>query len=644
MPRIPGLPRDWLTENHEILDLSICPEGPSGIEAPVEFLPYCPIDPSRQAKVEQWERWAHEVLRYRHGRWMACHGEIPYLDVRKEREKERLLCEHAGPAYFITVWVSVHEAREEQLENHPWQSYAHNGWLPAILYPYQYELLDWIEERANSRGAGANGAVSKSRDMGVTSLLCYAALWRFLFTSPFSAKLISRKEALVDEVGNLDSMMERIATMLFAREGNRSIPDFLLPPGLGPQHRTFMKIVRPDLPNIVNGESTSSRTGRGGRSTWIYLDEAAFIEELGRVLTAVQATTGHVFVFSSESVQTNETFIRFRERLKELEPRAVKELDFYLHPYHGRDWVIQQWDRYLADDNRHGFFNEIARDPYAGFGGWMYDYARENADALMQEPPPVETMHERGKLYLAIDPGQKDDTAIHWIFRDYDTETDIVLHTYEASGLPPEYYAAIICGADPDNHPEFTFSERARDLIEWVNTLPEPRMIFGDPYGASAHLAKDDTFYTRMVKFWRAHNPHRSGEHGRIYGIGINWKPEARQYQSRRNALHMWLRTRLRFDPNDRQSMRTLTALQQSRWEDPDESSRPRMAEQKTARHDEWSHRRTALEFAAVNMDVVPTDPNRQRSRAYTVRETTPTTSMRRRASTVVGMKQPAKR
>ena len=83
----------------------------------------------------------------------------------------------------------------------------------------------------------------------------------------------------------------------------------------------------------------------------------------------------------------------------------------------------------------------------------------------------------------------------------------------EAKGLPPEYYAALIAGVDPNDFPEFPWPQHALDLIEWVRGLPmKVSYIYGDPYGKQSRGGKnlqtgrDDDWYSRMTAFWSDNN------------------------------------------------------------------------------------------------------------------------------------------
>lgn len=571
MAQIVGLPTDWDAADGTVLDLSLVPTSPAG-----------PDDPARAAKVADWETWAYEVMRFR-----DAHQNRVLAD-QKLHDEEWNRCRLFGPAYFITVWCSIFEPRTHVTP-------MGGGWMPAIPFSFQVDVLDWIDRRDGGRGAAANGAISKSRDMGATWYLCLWNLHGFLFKNPFSAKFISRREDLVDVPGNLDSMMERIAAHLVSHSPVR-LPDFLVPRGWEDiKCRKILMIRNPETGNILTGESTSAKSGRGGRSLWAWVDEASFIDRVRQLLAALQQTAAHVVPLSSESVETTEDFIDYRKELAVINPDSVMELDYWLHPYHDEPWLAEQKERYANDEE--GFAREILRQPYAGFGGWYYPPAQE-----------MTVWHERIDylpglpLYVGIDPGDADDCALHWIMTNGADGWDAMLESYERSGPPPEHFGAIILGCDPDAvaaaFPALRFTPMDRELMEWTRTLPQPTLC-GDPAGTQKHHG--DTWYDKLVRFSIDHNPRKNPSTGKGQPLVIlkNWQNDARHFQGRRVATLNWL-PRLRFNDTP-EVRRSLYAIQRSRYE-PDD--RPRQAEQKKPLHDSLSHRRSALEYVAVNLDV----------------------------------------
>lgn len=572
MPSIPGLPADWVSATGEAIDLSVVPPSPAG-----------PDDPERTAKVRAWEAWADEVLAFRHEHQEACDR-----DPAMQRE-ERLRCAAFGPKYFLTVWCSIYEERPEA-------GPSEGEWLPAIPFPFQVETLDWFERRLAGTGARANGVVRKARDMGATWMFCLWALHGFLFRAPFSVKFISRNEDVVDTEGDLDAMLQRIKAHLVDEDGNAPLPRWLIPPGWERRRHAFhLRILRPGNRNRLRGESTNRRAGRGGRTRVAGIDEGAHVDDLKRVLAAVRPSAAHTVVISSPSVESGEDFEELCAAMTEVDPDCVLTLGWWLHPYHDLAWYQAKREEFSNDPE--GFAREYELNAYAGYGGWYYPNAQE------MDVWPEGIAYEPGNpLYLGIDPGDADDCALHWIMCNGADGWDAVLESYERSGPPPEHYAAIILGCDPDAveaaFPALRFSPLDRDLMAWTRTLPQP-VLCGDPAGTQKHAG--DSWYDKLQRFALDHNPRRNAATGRGMPLTIlvNWTHDARYDQGRRVTTMNWL-PRLRFNDTP-EVRRTLYAIQRSRFEPED---RPRMVEQKRPVHDALSHRRSALEYVAVNLDV----------------------------------------
>lgn len=597
MARIPGLPREWVAVDGTVIDLSVVPDGPPGPPDQHDFTPY----------QKNWLYWASEVYRYRIERLKATEGLIPGLDAAKERARERERCRVHGAKYFITTWCWVHETRDEELRHYPWVDPALGGWIPAIMFSFQCDLLDWLDRRMASSGAGRNGAGSKSRDMGFTWMFMLWTTHGFLFKKPFIAHCLSRNEDIVDTMGDIGSMIERSAAQLVEDRANMNLPYWMLPEGWSAsEHRKVRHITSPVSRNGIHGESTNTKAGRSQRASVIGVDEVNFIEhdKIKKIRAGLMSTSPHVIMWSSESVEESELFQEWKASLKGREPDAVIELDYWLHPFHDLNWLRSMEEAY--EDDPEAFAREVLRDPYLGFGGWMYPESREmgTVDAALWEPKD----HEHAYIYLGIDPGLADETAVHWVLHDPVCGADVVIHSFETTNREPaEFIAALIAGVDPLDHPEFYFSPNAQETMEWVRTIPEPKFIFGDPYGFREHAGKDDSWYARMRLWWASHNPRLNAMTNKpnVYPIVANTKAfqgkDARSFQARRQALMRWMRMKLLF-VDSREVRWTLHCIQNSRW---DVSDKPRATEQKDAKHDKYSHRRSALEYMAVNVEVI---------------------------------------
>ena len=603
--RIYGLPTDWVNVAGDLVDLSLVPIPPSG-----------PNDPDIYEKTVAFMQWGVELMFYRKKVIMETEGFVEGVDPNKARAIEMLRCKR-DPAYFIAVWCHTYEYRQQEIANFPWYNAKFQGWLPFIPMPYQVSMIRWIDRRF---ALPANGAISKSRDMGATETVTKWALHGYLFRAPFHAKFVSRMGDLVDQPGNLDSMMERVASHLIDTAQNMCLPGWMLPEGFSAHgYRKERLITHPTQRNMLSGEATTSRTGRGGRASVIFLDEYNFIKTLRQVLAATQATSSCVIGLSSESVEETDAGITWREEMSAKDLDSVFIIDYWMHFFHDAEWLEVMRTRY--GDDEHAFNREVLREAESGFGGWMYPEARamqvieETRNAFLR-PSKEEVPYAHGdhsKIYWGIDPGINDKTAIWVVMHDPICGRDTVLYSWEFEDRQSaEYIAAALCGVPYDEDGrwvyldpytrepkyDFFFPPKVQELMQFLNSIPEPTAIFGDPHGTNDHAGKDDGWFPRMMKFWKEHNP----KGNRVYKITVNWNAEARSYQGRRLAMKAWL-PRLDFNGNTRTAARALEALQKSRWDD--DPTNPRQNLPKTAKHDQWSDLRTAGEYLAVNLEHI---------------------------------------
>lgn len=154
--------------------------------------------------------------------------------------------------------------------------------VPFHLYPRQEEFLLWLKEREE---ADEDGLAEKSRDVGFTWLCAADALHGWLFRPGFSAGFGSRKEELVDRIGNPDTIFGKIRILL------ENLPEWMQPAGFkASEHDNYMRLIHPSNGATITGEA-GDNIGRGGRKTKYYIDEAAFLAHPLNVEKALSQTT-----------------------------------------------------------------------------------------------------------------------------------------------------------------------------------------------------------------------------------------------------------------------------------------------------------------------------------------------------------------
>lgn len=154
--------------------------------------------------------------------------------------------------------------------------------IPFIPWPKQVEMLQWLYERWQS---GERGLVEKSRDWGVTWLTVGFAVSLWCFHEGLAIGFGSRKEQLVDKLGDPDSIFEKI------RHFVSNLPPEFLPDGfVFKEHAVYMRLLSPKTGSSITGEA-GDNIGRGGRKAIYIVDEAAFVERQQLVDAALSQTT-----------------------------------------------------------------------------------------------------------------------------------------------------------------------------------------------------------------------------------------------------------------------------------------------------------------------------------------------------------------
>lgn len=205
--------------------------------------------------------------------------------------------------------------------------------LPFKLWPKQVLFIEWLgrlkAEAARLNPIQVQGLCEKSRDVGVSFLCAADTLHDFLFVPGFKAGFGSRKLEYVDELGNLDSILEKIRFML------RKLPAWMLPQGwkFG-KHDMFCRIINPANGALISGEGGDG-IGRGGRTSIYYVDEAAFVERPHLVDAALIATTGLRIDVSTPNGAGNP----FAVKRRSLPPDKVFTLHWRDDPRKGNEWA-----------------------------------------------------------------------------------------------------------------------------------------------------------------------------------------------------------------------------------------------------------------------------------------------------------------
>lgn len=279
------------------------------------------------------------------------------------------------PAEFIMHWMDTYDPRKPS-----------NKWMPFVFFERQEEMVAFLEDcRLTSR----NGLMEKCRDAGATWVSCGYSLHQWLFVANSAIGWGSRKESLVDKLGDADSIFEKMRLIL------SRMPKIFLPEGFSTrQHATYMKLINPENGSMIRGEA-GDNIGRGGRSSMYFVDEAAHVERPEKIEAALGDNTKVRIDISSVNGLGN-PFHRRRKAGYDWYPghdapssaTMVFVMDWSHHPEKTKEWYNERKSRMEREGTLHIFAQEVDRDYSAAISNTIipYEWILSAVDAHLTIP------------------------------------------------------------------------------------------------------------------------------------------------------------------------------------------------------------------------------------------------------------------
>lgn len=270
--------------------------------------------------------------------------------VLTSTEDPRTVCEKLykdNPVAFINDWCITYDPRNPTKGDprHPGKKLPAK--MPFSLFVKQEELIEFFQ------GCLANqdsGLIEKCRDMGATWAACSYSVWLWLYVDGAAVGWGSRKEALVDRLGDPSSIFEKIRLII------NGLPGYILPEGFNAKaHSSYMKLAGPHGATIT-GEA-GDNIGRGGRTTIYFKDESAHYERPELIEASLGDNTDCQIDISSVNGPNN-VFHRKRHS------GSVKVfiMDWRDHPGKDQAWYDKRHEEAESQGLMHLFSQEVDRD------------------------------------------------------------------------------------------------------------------------------------------------------------------------------------------------------------------------------------------------------------------------------------------
>lgn len=538
----------------------------------------------------QWRVWKDAIMAYRQARRKACAADVAQQNVERE------LCRR-DTAYFLCIWGVIFEPRS--VENAP------PSWKPFILFPFQVQMVRWIEhiltlnpDASNGRG---DGVIEKSRDMGATNIFCGVFVKHFIFDDVFVAGFISKKFDDVDKPHTMGTIFYRLRALLGAEDAvpaSLRLPRFLQPKGFDyDAHIATGAIVNPEPGKscLLEGETTTKLSGVSNRSTARLNDEAARFDNFGGAWANQQATSDHRFALSSADTTHGPAFRNMAELGREclMSPEkpgpSLLRLEYDLHPFHTPEWYQGQLARAQSNEDPNEFFREYNIDYDAERGAEVYPRFK----SVSTEHVPYDPYG--GRVLCLIDPGIRDPGAVVWLQQDLTRGGFNVVESFQGlGGEDVGFYASILTGTYFSGEHQYNYNEYPRidDIMEFSANIGQVVTYIGDPAGNQRGAGGKDTstWYKQLSMSARE----LCGATIFVNTITAN---NARSYETRKQAVN-WLIPMLRFHQGQGGAW-ALTCMKNYRYKSPSLRGQE-VFEPAKPMHDKHSHTATAIEYGAV--------------------------------------------
>jgi phage terminase large subunit len=270
-----------------------------------------------------------------------------------------------GCIEFIEDWLDTYDPRNAGKSDKL-------ATMPLIMFPRQRDLVEFIFCLIE---AEASGLIEKSRDMGATWVAGAVSVWFWRFRKGASIGWGSRKADLVDRIGEMDSIFEKIRFLI------RSMPTFLLPPGFDlDADMSYMKIINSSNMSSISGESGDD-IGRGGRKLFYFKDESAHYVHPESIEASLSENTRVQIDISSVNGPGN-VFHKAREGGSLWEPGTpmrmdcvnVLVMDWRDHPDKSATWYKAREALYKSKGLIHVFRSEVDRNYFASLSGHVIEF------------------------------------------------------------------------------------------------------------------------------------------------------------------------------------------------------------------------------------------------------------------------------
>ena len=446
----------------------------------------------------------------------------------------------------------------------------HNEVKPFFLFEYQKKIIMKIWESEVS-GKECEMLIDKPREMGLTWIICWYYIWRWLFTKNWSGAVLSRSETEVDD-GTSDPSKSIFGKI---RWSLTYLPEWLIPEDFtfkgkkGTSTDQALRLSNPQLMSSIVGSTANENAFRGSRFSLSWVDECFFVEHFQAVHRSISHIASTRIYVSTSKV--GRQYAKFVEMIEEAGNHI--QLSWKDNPFKDQVWFDEK-------------MKEAAFDPEAA-KEIEVSYA---VNSTMQYYPEVSqakiasVMYNRKyPLFISLDYGRQDHTVIIWW--QFDGTNFNILECIARNIVEFDWFT-------PFMNKELAYDSMKylgyfKTILEKVRSWDKPKGVFGEPAHLQVHYPSNTSIQRELAK----------------YGVKLRVNNYAIQYEVRRKASSIIL-PRCVFNQESDGVMDLYDALLNSRYAG-NAKGISKESLMKPAHDDEVGDYRSAFENGAANVPKV---------------------------------------
>ena len=449
--------------------------------------------------------------------------------------------------------------------------------VPFFLWGYQKEVIWKLQEAEADIEKEHEILIDKPRKMGLTWVLVWYLIWRWIFKKGWSGFILSRTETEVDS-GDNDPGSSIFGKIRWCFE---RIPSWIMPAGYKPksgqrgtQTDKNLKISNPDIGSALVGSTTNSNAGRSRRYSLTFVDEAFAIEGFNSMYRSIQSVS-RVKVFVSTS-RVGSVFKKFKDVCEAAGDYIT--LNWRQHPWNDDEWFKEMEKRAEVDPE---VMKEVMVDYNVNIQAQYYPEVKDSKVLPVHYNPQL-------PIFVFMDYGSKDLTVFGWM--QFDGHDVHIIEAFSGRRRDLDWYIPFLnphCIAEKKlEFDQAKYSDNQLKLIEKLLTWRKPTAYFGEAAHFQKHMPANRSVADELIK----------------YGIHLLYNKYAMSHEVRRNATSMIL-PRCFFNQESAYVMELYDAIGASRFSSRTGASREALL--KPVHDPEIADYRSAFENGMVNVSRV---------------------------------------